>query len=54
MEAVLVSLTNLMTFPFVRDAVLDGRLEELHGAWKDIRDGSLAIYDPAAGTFTDL
>jgi len=52
-EAVLVSLTNLLTFPFVRDAVLDGRLE-LHGAWKDIRDGSLAVYDPAAGAFSDL
>ena len=42
----LVSLGNLMTFPFVPTRSLDGRLE-LHGAWKDIRDGSLAIYDPA-------
>ncbi len=52
-EAVLVSLTNLMTFPFVRDAVLENRLE-LHGVWKDIRDGSLAFYDHAAGDFIDL
>lgn len=52
-EAVLVSLGNLMTFPFVRDAVTGGRLE-LHGVWKDIRDGSLEIYDPAEGTFADL
>lgn len=52
-EAVLVSLTNLMTFPFVHDAVLAGRLE-LHGVWKDIRDGSLAVYDPAVGAFADL
>ena len=52
-EAVLVSLTNLMTFPFVRAAVLDGRLE-LHGVWKDIRDGSLDVYDPATGDFVAL
>ena len=52
-EAVLVSLANLMTFPFVRDAVTEGRLE-LHGVWKDIRDGSLAVYDPAGGAFADL
>jgi carbonic anhydrase len=47
-EAVLVSLGNLMTFPFVRDAVEADRLQ-LHGVWKDIRDGSLEVYDPAAG-----
>ena len=42
----LVSLRNLMTFPFVRDAVEAGRLE-LHGVWKDIRDGGLDVYDAA-------
>ena len=52
-EAVLVSLANLMTFPFVRDAVEAGRLE-LHGVWKDIRDGGLEFYDPASGTFAPL
>ena len=52
-EAVLVSLGNLMTFPFVRDAVVEGRLE-LHGVWKDIRDGSLAVYDPATSDFAEL
>jgi carbonic anhydrase len=52
-EAVLVSLGNLMTFPFVRDAVAEGRLE-LHGVWKDIRDGSLAVYDPEGGDFAAL
>ena len=52
-EAVLVSLGNLMTFPFVSEAVAEGRVE-LHGVWKDIRDGSLAVYDPATGDFVEL
>jgi carbonic anhydrase len=52
-EAVLVSLNNLMTFPFVAERVARGELE-LHGVWKDIRDGSLEIYDPATGAFAPL
>jgi carbonic anhydrase len=52
-EAVLVSLRNLMTFPFVRDRVTEGRLE-LHGVWKDIRDGGLSVYDSSSDTFVDL
>jgi carbonic anhydrase len=52
-EAVLVSLRNLMSFPFVREAVTEGRLE-LHGAWKDIRDGGLEALDPAEGGFVRL
>ena len=42
-----------MTFPFVAEAVLAGRLE-LHGLWKDIRDGSLEAYDGATGSFVPL
>jgi carbonic anhydrase len=52
-EAVLVSLTNLMTFPFVRAGVEAGRLQ-LHAAWKDIRDGGLEVYDRASGEFRPL
>jgi carbonic anhydrase len=52
-EAVLVSLGNLLTFPFVRAAVEEGRLQ-LHGAWKDIRDGGLEAYDPAIAAFLPL
>ena len=44
----LVSLTNLMTFPFVAEAVAAGRLQ-LHGVWKDIRDGGLEVYDADTG-----
>ncbi|MFO1209094.1 MAG: carbonic anhydrase [Amaricoccus sp.] len=52
-EAVLVSLQNLMSFPFVAEAVTNGRLQ-LHGVWKDIRDGNLELYDPAGGGFAPL
>jgi carbonic anhydrase len=52
-EAVLVSLTNLMSFPFVRAGVEAGRLQ-LHGVWKDIRGGDLEVYDAAAAAFVPL
>ncbi|WP_128253222.1 carbonic anhydrase [Falsirhodobacter deserti] len=43
-EAVMTSLENLMTFPFVRDAVAGGLLT-LHGCWNDIGEGGLEHYD---------
>ena len=49
-EAVLVSLENLMTFPFVKEAVEAGRLT-LHGLWNDIADGALEQYDPVSAGF---
>jgi len=49
-EAVLVSLENLMTFPFVREAV-EADLLTLHGVWNDIGGGDLECYDPAKGEF---
>jgi carbonic anhydrase len=49
-EAILISLENLMGFPFVAEAVRDGRLQ-LHGIWKDISDGDLEWYDAEAGVF---
>jgi len=49
-EAVVVSLDNLMTFPFVRDAVLSGDLT-LHGLWTDIGEGGLEYFDAEAGNF---
>lgn len=47
---VVVSLENLMTFPFVKDAVDQEKLA-LHGAWFDIGTGMLHVYDPKSGTF---
>lgn len=47
-EAVLVSLQNLMTFPFVARAVEEERLT-LHGLWNDTGEGSLEHFDPSRG-----
>nr|WP_249218936.1 carbonic anhydrase [Loktanella sp. SALINAS62] len=49
-EAVLISLENLMTFPFVAAVVESGDLT-LHGLWNHIGDGSLEAYDPASQAF---
>lgn len=48
--SVRASIDNLRTFPYVREREDDGRLT-LHGAWFDISEGLLWIYDPEAGTF---
>ena len=47
-EAILVSLENLMTFPFVQHAVKEDRLT-LHGLWNDTGEGALEQFDPARG-----
>jgi carbonic anhydrase len=49
-QAVLVSLENLMTFPFVRAAVEADELT-LHGLWTDVGEGGLTQYDSASGIF---
>ncbi len=49
-EGIRISLANLMTFPFVREAVEAGNLT-LHGLWKDIGEGRLDYLDPETGTF---
>jgi carbonic anhydrase len=49
-EAVRISLANLMTFPFVREAVEAGRLE-LHGAHFGVATGRLMVLDRATGEF---
>jgi len=52
-EAVLISLENLMTFPFVKSAVDSGDLT-LHGLWTDIGDGGLEQFDKDSGTFLQV
>jgi carbonic anhydrase len=52
-QAVLTSLRNLVTFPFVREAMEAGRLT-LHGLWNDIGAGSLSCYDPQTREFTPI
>ena len=52
-ESVLLSLRNLMTFPFVREAVEAGALH-LHGIWQDLGDADLEVYDAATGAFRPI
>jgi carbonic anhydrase len=48
--AVFRSLENLITFPFVRDAVERGEMQ-LHGAYFGVAKGSLFVLDPVAKEF---
>ena len=52
-RAILVSLGNLMTFPWIRERVDNGALT-LHGWYFDIERGQLLRYDAAARGFTAL
>ncbi|OUS07514.1 carbonic anhydrase [Rhodobacterales bacterium 52_120_T64] len=49
-QGVLVSLENLMTFPFIQEAVENDTLS-LHGIWNDIRDGGLEFYNAETEDF---
>ncbi|MCK0168786.1 carbonic anhydrase [Jannaschia sp. S6380] len=49
-RAVLTSLDNLMTFPFVAEAVKADDLA-LHGMWNDITTGALEVYDAELDRF---
>jgi len=52
-EAVLVSLENLMSFPFLAEAVAGDRLT-LHGLWNNTGEGTLEHYDPQRGGFVPV
>lgn len=52
-SAVLTSLDNLMTFPFVKEAVDAGTLT-LHGLWTHIGEGGLEYYDPRSARFAPV
>lgn len=52
-QAVIVSLENLMTFPFIKDDVEAGRLT-LHGLWHHIGEGAVEEYDPETSSFTRI
>ena len=52
-EAVLVSLENLMSFPFVKSAVDSGHLT-LHGLWHDIGEGGIEQYSAETKKFSPV
>ncbi|WP_333828194.1 carbonic anhydrase [Pararhodobacter sp.] len=49
-EGIRISAANLMSFPFVRDAVAAGALS-VHGLWNDIGKGRMEYLDGASGAF---
>jgi len=51
--AIELSLTNLMTFPFVRARVERGELQ-LHGAYFGVANGVLLVRNPKTGAFERL
>jgi carbonic anhydrase len=52
-EAIRISLENLMTFPWVAEAVAAGRLK-LRGAHFGVATGRLLVLDPATGEFAPV
>lgn len=52
-QAVLISLENLMTFPFVSRAVEDDMLT-LHGLWNNTGEGLLEQFDSTKGGFVPV
>ena len=48
--AVLVSLENLTSFPFIQQAMAEDKLS-LHGLWHDIRNGGLHYYNADSQNF---
>ncbi|MFO7771150.1 MAG: carbonic anhydrase [Roseovarius gahaiensis] len=52
-QAVIVSLENLMTFPFVAESVKNDTLT-LHGLWHEIGEGGVEQYSPASGDFVPI
>ena len=52
-QAVVVSLGNLVTFPFVAEAIAADRLT-LHGLWNDIGEGGLEQFDAGREVFLPI
>jgi len=52
-EGVLISLRNLMTFPFIKEAVAAETLT-LHGLWNDIGTGGLEYYESGSQKFVAI
>lgn len=52
-EAVMVSIENLVTFPFVQKAIDDNELT-LHALWTDIAEGTLEQFDTSSQSFVQI
>jgi carbonic anhydrase len=51
--SVLVTLDNLLSFPWIKSRVKDRQLELL-GSYFDVGTGSIEIYDSTTGNFEEL
>ena len=49
----MTSLNNLLTFPWIKSAVDEGKVT-LHGWYFDMKHGKLLDYDVKTGFFSDL
>jgi len=49
-QGVIISLENLLTFPFITEALENDTLA-IHGLWNDISNGELQYYDPETADF---
>lgn len=49
-QSVMISIENLMTFPWLSKRIADGELT-LHGMWTDIGEGGLEYYSPTSDRF---
>jgi carbonic anhydrase len=52
-EAVLTSVKNLTTFPFIKEALKEGSLS-IHGLWHNIGTGELMCYDNKTNDFISV
>lgn len=52
-RGILISLDNLMTFPWIASAVNEGRLK-LHGWYFNIKNGNLSEYKENSGKFEEV
>lgn len=52
-RAILISLNNLASFPWVKDAIVGGKLK-LHGWYFDIKSGNLSEYDWQSEEFEEI
>jgi carbonic anhydrase len=49
-EVVAASMGNLMSFPWIREAAQNGRLQ-IHGLWFDVETGQLFRLNPASNVY---
>ena len=52
-ESILVSIENLINFPFIKKALQNNTLD-IHGVWHDIGTGNIESFDPILQKFVKV